>query len=440
MQAGKTLVQSMLWRGLYYVSAFIINILLARHFEASVSGSVYYISSIYALVLLFVSLSLESGIIYFVAKKEIPVERLFNFSLVWALLIGLISFLTVYFFFKKEYQGIPSGLMIFSAVLYISGNLLITYCSGFFYAHNNFKVPNLIIVAGTFFLIVTLPYGGKSIIPAVNDGNYFYLYFGSFFMQGILMAIGVKIYYIRSFFLKLLSAAEFRLLLRYCGLAFAANIIFFLLYRIDYFFVEKFCTARELGNYIQVSKLVHLFFILPTILAAAVFPITAGGQKVDINKLLTLLSRTIFFIYILACLFLGLAGNWLFPFLFGESFTDMYKPFLLLIPGILALSGIFTVTAFFAGTNRIDLNIKGSVYALVVILTGDLIFIPKYGIAAAALVSSTGYIVYQVYIIAVFKKEYPCAVSDFFIFRLSDLNQIKKSISNARKGKHESQQ
>ena len=75
MQAGRTLLQSILWRGLYYVAAFIINILIARHFQASTSGAIYYISSIYALVLLFSSLSLESGIIFFAAQNEIASSR-----------------------------------------------------------------------------------------------------------------------------------------------------------------------------------------------------------------------------------------------------------------------------------------------------------------------------------------------------------------------------
>lgn len=433
MHTTRILLQSMLWRGLYYVSAFIINILIARHFQASVSGAVYYISSIYALVLLLASLSFESGIIYFSAKKEIPADRLFNFSIAWSFIIGVLTFFIVRLFFQEAYGLIEPGLMIISAVMFITGNLLITYCSGFFYAANNFIVPNIIIIAGTLILIILIPYNGKSVLPIINDQNYFYVYFSIFFVQGLCLAIAALIKFIPAFSFKMLSAAQLQMLFRYCGLAFAGNVIFFLLYRVDYFFVERYCTAEELGNYIQVSKLVHLFFILPTILASAVFPITAGGQKEAIDKLLTLLSRSIFLLYLLACAILAITGKWLFPFVFGDSFSDMYLPFLLLIPGILALSGIFTLTAYFAGKNRINVNITGSVYALIVIVIADMLFIPQYGIKAAALISSAGYIVYQVYIIAVFKKEYQIAVTDFFIFRSSDFTRIKNSIQNSIK-------
>lgn len=438
MQAGRTLLQSMLWRGLYYATAFIINLLIARHFQASVSGVVYYISSVYALVLLFTSLSLESGIIYFAARNEIPVSKLYNFSLAWSLLIGLITFLTVYLFFADAYQGISDTLLIVSSFCFIFGNLLTTYCSGFFYAQQNFIVPNCINIICTILLIALIPYNGRSIIPSITDENYFYIYFGSFLVQGICIAIAAKLKYIKTGVQRFLSMAEFRLLFRYCALAFAGNLIYFLLYRIDYFFVEKYCSTEQLGNYIQVSKLAHLFFILPTILAGVVLPITAGGKKEDINQLLTLLSRTIFFFYLLACLVLAVTGKWLFPFVFGESFTDMYQPFLLLIPGILALSGIFTFTAYFAGRDRIKVNIWGSIYALLIIVIADMIFIPRYGINAAALISSIGYLVYQIYIIAVFKKEFKTALPDFFIFKFTDVQKLRNGLTAAFKNKHES--
>lgn len=433
MQAGKTLFQSILWRGLYYVAAFVINILIAWHFQASVSGNIYYISTIYALILLFASLSLESGIIYFAAKTGIPVARLFNFSVLWSLLIAVITFFTAYLFFADVYKEMRGSLLIFSAVCFISGNLLTTFCAGFFYAHNNFIVPNAINIVCTILLIVLLPYNGKSILPAISNDNYFYIYFGSFLAQGICLAVAAKIKYIKREFQQFLSVTEFRLLFRYCALAFFANIIYFLLYRIDYWFVAKYCTAGQLGNYIQVSKLGHLFFILPTILASAVFPITAGGKKENISQLLTLLSRSIFFIYLLACIFLIVTGQWLFPFVFGNSFSGMYQPFLFLVPGILSLSGLFTLTAYFAGKDQIKTNITGSVYALVIVLVGDIIFIPAFGINAAALVSSIGYMVYQGYIIITFRKEYKTPLGQFFIIKSSDFQKIKRTLISSIK-------
>ena len=133
-------------------------------------------------------------------------------------------------------------------------------------------------------------------------------------------------------------------------------------------------------------------------------------------------------------------GNWLFPFVFGKSFEGMYKPFLFLVPGILSLSGLFVITAYYAGKNRMMVNIKGALLALIVVLIADRIFIPVYGINAAALISSIGYIIYQVYVLYIFKKEYHTAILDFFMVRISDWRDIKSSILRSLNATNEKQQ
>lgn len=426
MQAGRTLFQSILWRGLYYATVFIINILIARHFQAATSGSIYYISSIYSFVVLFISFSIESGITYFAAGEKLSINKLFSFSILWSLLVGILIFALLSFTGEMTYTAVGKQFLLVSSTTFICGNLLTAYCTGIFYAKNDFMLPNLVSIVIALILIVLLPYNGRSIIEGITDANYFYLYFGSFLVQGVCLAIILVSKYVNRKQSWFLSVAEFRLLFRYCMIAYLANIIFFLLYRIDYWFVEKYCTPVQLGNYIQVSKIGQLFFILPTILASAVFPLTAGGQKEKINSLLTMLSRTVFWLYVLACLLLVISGKWLFPFIFGKDFVEMYQPFVLLIPGILSLSGLFTLTAYYAGKNRMKVNIIGSFLALVVIIVGDSIFIPVYGINAAALMSSIGYIVYQLYVLIIFNKEYHTQMREFFIFKIADWKNMKK--------------
>jgi O-antigen/teichoic acid export membrane protein len=433
MQVGRILYQSMLWRGLYYLSAFVVNILIARHFQAAISGEIYYLSSIYSMAVLFVSFSIESGIVFYAAKNEIAPGKLLNFSVLWSLVTGILTFCIMCFFVKGSFSAGHSSLLLVSSVTFICGNLLITYCTGLFYARNNFILPNLISIIINLALVLLLPYNGIALIHGINDANFFLLYFSSFLLQGIVLAIAVQLKYVHAKFISFLTMAEFRILFRYCAMAYAANIIFFFVYRVDYWFVERYCTPEALGNYIQVSKLGQLFFILPTILASAVFPLTAGGQKETVNGFLKMLSSGILLLYLVACGVLVLCGSWLFPFVFGKSFSGMYQPFLFLIPGILSLSGLHTLTAYYAGKNRIRVNITGSLLALAVILTGDSIFIPRYGINAAALTSSIGYIFYQGYVLWVFKNEYQTSVSGFFIFKLSDWQNIKQGISQLRK-------
>jgi O-antigen/teichoic acid export membrane protein len=106
----------------------------------------------------------------------------------------------------------------------------------------------------------------------------------------------------------------------------------------------------------------------------------------------------------------------------------MYPAFLFLIPGILGLSTLYILTAYYAGKNRVMVNLKGASLTLFIIILGDALLIPSYGIIAAAAVSSAGYIAYHVYVLSIFTREYKTPAIGFFAFKLSDLSRFKRSL------------
>jgi len=425
---------------MFFASSLVLNIIIARYYQASLSGWIYYVINFYTFILLLLSLSIESGMGYYVSKQEISPNKLLNFSVLWTAIAGVFVFFLFYWRKGSGSADITHTLYIFSALCYVCGNLLITYCSSLFYAQKNFWIPNAILVGINIVLILVVVPGGWWFPKILERETYLFIYFAGFFAQGMLLAIVFKRKYSPSWEGKLPSIEDFKKLIRYCMAAFAGNTIFFLLYRIDYLFVKKYCSAPDLGNYIQVSKLGQMFILLPIIFASAVFPLTAGGQKEEVNHVLKIMSRILLLLLGTCCLFLALTGNWLFPFVFGETYSHMYKPFLLLIPGILALSSLNPLTAYYAGKNRLGVNISGSVLALIVIITGDILFIPKYGTVAAAAVSSVGYMVYYYYVLRIFTKEYNAGFGEFYLIRNSDFKWLKTLVLESINSNYEKKQ
>ncbi len=432
MPIARILYQSVVWKGMFYVSAFLLNIFIARHFEAAVSGNIYYIINAFTLIHLATSLSLEAGMGYFVSRKQIDPARLLNFSVLWAIFLGVLVFLILRYFTDITYQGVnPETLRIY-CFFFTCGNILFTYASSICYAQNNFLIPNVVSLFHNLFLIICIPFGDASLIAGVNNDNYFYLFFGAYLSQGIVTALVVQFASIKHFSFQLPSGPEFKKLWKFSSLAFAGNIVFFFLYRVDYLFVEKFCSTAELGNYIQVSKLGQLFFLLPTMLATAIFPLTASDEKNAMPRWLAIISRIILFFYAVICLVLIIIGRWFFPFVFGESFTDMYPAFVCLVPGILSLSILFTLAAYNGGKNKQRENLVGCILALVFVVAGNWLFVPKYGINAAACVSSAGYMIYVAYILYDFKKDNDFTLRSFFVFRLQDISDIKRLLTSSK--------
>jgi len=104
-----------------------------------------------ALVLLVVSISLESGATYYIASGKLEAAGMANFCLVWATaasLIALTAWGTVLHFSHSAYLGNP--IFLVSSFFFILGVLFTTYFSSLFYAKKEFGLPNKILSLSIF--------------------------------------------------------------------------------------------------------------------------------------------------------------------------------------------------------------------------------------------------------------------------------------------------
>ena len=423
-------VEHIFWRGLFFLSGFIVNVLIARQFGPVDSGVNYYMMALFSFATLVLSGSYESAIIFFISKKEISPNKLFRLALLWLLigsiLLGLIGY--IFLLWHPEYKS--SNLRLYG-LMFIVGNLMVVFMSSFYSANKDFKTPSLIGFIVNLLLIIAV----ALIHPSawISPQQFWLLYFGGFFIQGIILLWILLIRAKWSAGGSLPNSTEFKKILHYLLVVFGCNLIMFACYRLDYWFVHQYCSLSSLGNYIQVSKLVQLFFILPGVLAGVVFPLTASGNKENANKTIAFLSRVLFTFYLISCLTVAIIGKWFLPWLFGEEFTQMYSAFLFYVPGILFLSTLFTLTAYFAGRGKVNVNLKGALIALVLIALGDIFVIPAWGINGAAMVSSVGYICYYLYVWMAFKAESDMNMSTFYIITQRDFVALKNLIKKRSK-------
>jgi O-antigen/teichoic acid export membrane protein len=419
MKLATALSKSILWRGFYFLSVMLLNILVARHFQSGGSGQIYYIINLLAFTLIIISLCLEAPMGYYLSQKKLDETQLTVISVSWTILIMLPAWFVI-----RSLEIPKDGILQlagfhFSATAFLAGNLLITFFVALFYAKMDFVLPNLLLVSVNFLLIVLVP-NNDWIKGFMSDEKYVQLYFLGFFIQGFLLMIAFLFRYFKLSDLKPIPAELIKPFMSFALIAVVTNSMTFLMYRIDYWFVNKYCDDADLGNYIQACKLAQLFFIVPSILAAVVFPMTASGRREEMNEKMQLLSRSLIIFYCIACAGLVAVGYWLFPFVFGETFNNMYFPFVLLVPAILSYSVIHLLAAYYSGKKVLSVNFNGNLIALFIIVVGDILVIPRFGINGAAIVSSIGYICYMSFILLMHRKEYKSRFADFLFFRKKD--------------------
>src|SRR4030095_14979769 len=230
------------------------------------------------------------------------------------------------------------------------------------------------------------------------------------------------------------SIADLRLIFRYVSLVLLTNIIFFLVYRVDYWILDFYHNDHELGNYIQVSKLGQVFMTIPVLAAAVIFPVTARGEIPGIERKIPVIARLLFSLYFLSLLLLALFGKFLFPYIYGESYDRMYSPMLWLSPGILALALQALLTAYYAGRDKVKYNLYGALLALIVIVIADFVLIPPFAADGAAMGSSLGYITYAIFMFINYKRDTGIAYPEFLFIRKNDVQWLRDELSGRQNG------
>jgi O-antigen/teichoic acid export membrane protein len=422
MSIRKGIQDIIVWRGLNFLSVLVLNILLARSLEASGAGNFFYLVNNLSLLVLILSFSMESGLTYFTANGRIHPKTAGGMALVFTLIATMLAFV-VYYFARQRF-----GMQWF-ALLFVTGNLLISYFTALLYARQNFFLPNiLLLVLNVLFILLFIP----PLQRYISNDHLVIGYYGLFLLQGLAMTI-VYLLSVNPMHAATRRWQEIKPLFRYAAAVFAGNLLFFFVYRVDYWFVEYYTSAHQLGNYIQVSKLVQWCVIIPSMIATVIFPLTATGKDATLPTKVTMLSRLLFTGFLIVCAIIALTGRFIYPWVFGETYDLMYGIFLLYIPGILALVALYPVSAWHSGSNRVNINIIGNLLALAVIISGNILFTPRYGMYAAAISSSIGYMVYFFFSLYHFKKVTNIRIRGFFSFTLADINQIKKEFPKDKK-------
>ena len=430
MSFDKLLQQSLIWRGFYFATSLLLNIVLSRFLQAEGSGFVYYLANFFSLILLIASVSMESGFTYFASSKIIHSDKLAVFGIIWIVLISVV--LILFFRFWFNHFDSKSSINQFTycqyAIFFIAGVLLNNFYTALFQAEQNFFLPNFLLGSMNMIFIIILvleKWNGYSIHTLTDSFFYFIL------INGIVIAIS---YFIKNKILLSFSwmgYKEFKILFQYSLLALFTNVIFFLVYRIDFWFVKYNCSAADLGNYIQASKIGQLILVIPQVLASAVFPQIASGKlQADVSSVIIKLLRIFIQFFSVLFIFVFLTGHWLFIFVFGQSFDKMQQPLLILLPGILCLSALSLLSAYFGGKGDLKVNMKGAVYGLMVVVAGNVLLLKYYTIEIAAIVSSAGYIVNFAYSYRNFAKIGELKPDEFRKWTINDWLWLKRMLFN----------
>ena len=421
MHIQKLLANSILGRGFYYVAVLAVTIFLSRYLRASEAGVFFYTLLILSFFVLILSCSFDAAITFYVAKHQAE-HWLKALIPVWSFAAGLIGVILVnacFNFLNLTAFVMPFQFSVF-VFLFISGQCLINFSSAWLQANHSFFWPYAVQALSNLGFLLT---GFWLIQVGKGSDQMFTAYFCFILLSGILLysiLLKQKQTSTKSASQKQYSRKHFFM---YAFTALWANILFFLVYRMDAWFLKQSdnCTAADLGNYLQASKLGQMMLILPQVAASVVFPQTAKKQAdTALLHSITTITRLMSIFFMLLFIITALTGDIVFPFVFGSSFSGITVPFLILIPGIFFLSVHTVLAAWLGGSGHVKQNLISAGIALTLAGIGYYFTVPIYGIIAAASVSSFAYLILMCYSFFVIRRHVSISFLDSIGYKKDD--------------------
>ena len=169
--------------------------------------------------------------------------------------------------------------------------------------------------------------------------------------------------------------------------------------------------------------LAEMIFLFPSAVATIFFPHVAGSSREDADRQVALVSRvTLLVSGMFALLLIPCAAAMIWTVL--PAFDQSIPPFLVLLPGVVALSGANVVGGYVTGIGRPGINSIVSVIALVVNIVANLVLIPRFGILGAASASLISYTLSSLVLTAVAARFSRTPLWRFWIPDLDDVRYV----------------
>ncbi|HXC78506.1 MAG TPA: oligosaccharide flippase family protein [Candidatus Acidoferrum sp.] len=210
-----------------------------------------------------------------------------------------------------------------------------------------------------------------------------------------------------------------------------ANLLMFFNYRLDSLIVNALLGVASVGIYSIAVAMAEVIWNMAGALSTVMFPHVSSLDRKQANRLTPVVSRNVWFLTLVAVVFAAMVGHWVIEHVFGTKMLGAAKPLLLLLPGILTLSGAKVLSSYLSGIGRPIYSTyiaSGSVILTVVL---DLVFIPRNGIAGAAAVSSVVYTLTAIATVVVFRKESGAGILETIVIQPQDFGYYTRAVKTA---------
>lgn len=410
---------------------FLLNVLIVRSAGASGRGAYSLFVTTIIILALFVGAGLQYSNIYIVGRRRSELRNIFSNAIIFNLLIGIILF-TMYFAFRSNIDQLLRGRRILQYGLYtfISLPFLLIFLNNvsILLGLQEIRKYNAVQILNSGFRLILIAVA----IIALNANKIDSIIFGwvgSILLVSVISSVIVLRHSVKMAFFKLsLFIESLKVGIR----AASANIIDFLLIRVDIYLLRFFLPLKFVGYFAIALFFSEGLFYIPNIVGDLLAPKVASdrtGLATDFTKIV---SRGSVLVASLGCALLLILGRPLMVFVFGPDFVISYITLLILFPGVIAFSLQKIIIKFYVGKGYPPIMYIASSISLITNIMLGIILIPRYRVVGAAITTSVGYILKTIIMTAYFMKKTSTPLSELIVITKDDLLRFHKKLKGIR--------
>jgi stage V sporulation protein B len=209
---------------------------------------------------------------------------------------------------------------------------------------------------------------------------------------------------------------------------YVANLLTFFNYRLDSLIVNGLLGVASMGIYSVAVATAEVIWNVAGALSTVMFPHISSLERTEANRLTPVVSRNVWFVTLVAVVGVAVIGRWMIEFVFGTVMLAAVTPLLLLLPGILALSGAKILSSYLSGVGRPIYATWIATGNLATTIALDLALIPRFGISGAAAASSVVYTISAAATLYVFRKESGAGIVETVVIQPQDFAYYARAV------------
>lgn len=372
------------------------SILLARFLGPEGNGMYAMCIFLPSILASFLNFGIAPANVYYIASKKITPYHAFRTSFwLWLILsiIGVtVAIITIMTRSQAWFTGIPTNLLLL-AILAFPFTLLQAFSGSLFQGLQDFKHYNVV-------LLVTP--GVTLSISIILVGLFNQGVFGALiaFIGGNLIGLVVTLLILWPYIHKNdeskdneVSAHYTKTCVNFGWKSHLSNILTFINYRADLFFVNFFLNPAATGVYVIAVQLAESLWMLSNSVSIVIFPrLSELNKSEDTRRQLTpLISRWLLFLSAGGAVIISLFAPPFIKLLYGNEFLTAIGALQWLLPGILVGSVSRVLANDIAARGKPELNLYIALITVSFNIVSNIILIPIFGLKGAAIATTLAY-------------------------------------------------